>query len=68
LCLHAQRPGVDAGGECEHSYERHDSGLKAPCDIGDTRAELLAFIEPVVTVPQSPLINVIAPLSARHDH
>jgi AcrR family transcriptional regulator len=33
------------------------SGLQAPRDVGDTRAELLAFVSPVVTVMQSPLMN-----------
>jgi AcrR family transcriptional regulator len=33
------------------------SGLKAPRDVGDTRAELLAFVGPIVTVLQSPLMS-----------
>ena len=35
------------------------SGLKAPRDVGDTRAELLAFIEPVITVLGSPLMSSV---------
>jgi AcrR family transcriptional regulator len=35
------------------------SGLKVPRDLGDTRAELLAFVEPVVTVLQSPLMSSV---------
>jgi AcrR family transcriptional regulator len=35
------------------------SGLKAPRDVGDTHAELLAFVEPIVTVLQSPLMNSV---------
>jgi AcrR family transcriptional regulator len=33
------------------------SGLKAPRDVGDTSAELLAFVEPVIAVLQSPLMS-----------
>ena len=35
------------------------SGLKAPRDVGDTRAELLAFVEPVITVLRSPLMSSV---------
>jgi AcrR family transcriptional regulator len=35
------------------------SGLKAPRDVGDTRAELLAFVAPIITVLQSPLMNSV---------
>jgi len=37
----------------------HDlaSGLNAPSDVGDTRAELTAFIDPVITAMQSPLMS-----------
>src|SRR6188472_2654282 len=35
------------------------SGLKAPRDVGDTGAELLAFVRPIVTVMQSPLMNSV---------
>jgi AcrR family transcriptional regulator len=35
------------------------SGLKAPRDVGDTHAELLAFVEPIITVLQSPLMNSV---------
>jgi AcrR family transcriptional regulator len=35
------------------------SGLKAPRDVGDTRAELLAFVEPVIAVLQSPLMSSV---------
>jgi AcrR family transcriptional regulator len=33
------------------------SGLPAPGDVGDTRAELLAFVEPLVTILRSPLMG-----------
>jgi AcrR family transcriptional regulator len=33
------------------------SGLKAPRDVGDTSAELLAFVEPVIAVLRSPLMS-----------
>jgi AcrR family transcriptional regulator len=37
----------------------HDlaTGLQAPGDLGDTRAELLAFVEPLITVLRSPLMG-----------
>lgn len=35
------------------------SGIQAPADVGDTRAELLAFVEPIVTVLQSPLMSSV---------
>ena len=35
------------------------SGLETPRDVGDTRAELLAFVGPIVTVLQSPLMNSV---------
>jgi AcrR family transcriptional regulator len=35
------------------------SGLKAPRDVGDTRAELIAFVGPIVSVLQSPLMNSV---------
>jgi AcrR family transcriptional regulator len=35
------------------------SGLKAPRDVGDTREELLAFVGPIVTILQSPLMNSV---------
>jgi AcrR family transcriptional regulator len=33
------------------------AGLHAPADLGDTRAELLAFVEPVITAMRSPLMS-----------
>jgi AcrR family transcriptional regulator len=33
------------------------SGLLAPRDVGDTRKELLAFLEPVIAVLRSPLMS-----------
>src|SRR5262245_53728480 len=35
------------------------SGLKAPRDVGDTREELLAFVEPIITVLRSPLMSSV---------
>jgi AcrR family transcriptional regulator len=35
------------------------SGLQAPRDVGDTRAELLAFIEPLVTILRSTLMSSV---------
>jgi AcrR family transcriptional regulator len=35
------------------------SGLKAPRDVGDTRAELLAFVKPIIAVLRSPLMNSV---------
>jgi AcrR family transcriptional regulator len=35
------------------------SGLQAPGDLGDTRAELLAFVEPLVTILRSPLMGSV---------
>src|SRR5215475_11383847 len=35
------------------------SGLQAPRDIGDTRAELLAFVEPIISVLRSPLMSSV---------
>jgi AcrR family transcriptional regulator len=35
------------------------SGLQAPRDLGDTRAELLAFVEPVIAVLRSPLMSTV---------
>src|SRR5262249_41679405 len=34
-------------------------GLQAPREIGDTRAELLGFVGPVITILQSPLMNSV---------
>src|SRR3954447_10963415 len=33
------------------------AGLPAPTDVGDTRAELLAFVEPLVTILRTPLLG-----------
>jgi AcrR family transcriptional regulator len=33
------------------------AGLPAPTDVGDTRAELLAFLEPLVTILRTPLLG-----------
>jgi AcrR family transcriptional regulator len=33
------------------------AGLQAPADLGDTRAELRAFVEPVITAMRSPLMS-----------
>jgi AcrR family transcriptional regulator len=33
------------------------NGLQAPADVGDTRDELLAFVEPLVTILRSPLMG-----------
>jgi AcrR family transcriptional regulator len=33
------------------------ASLRAPADLGDTRAELLAFLEPVITAMRSPLLS-----------
>jgi AcrR family transcriptional regulator len=33
------------------------AGLQAPDDVGSTRAELLAFVEPVITAMRSPLMS-----------
>jgi len=42
-----------------------DTGLESPGDLGDTRAELVAFIEPVVTTLRSALLsNVIRGLAS----
>jgi AcrR family transcriptional regulator len=35
------------------------SGIHAPEDVGDTRAELLGFVEPIVTVLRSPLMSSV---------
>jgi AcrR family transcriptional regulator len=35
------------------------SELQAPGDLGDTRAELLAFVEPLVTILRSPLMGSV---------
>jgi AcrR family transcriptional regulator len=35
------------------------AGLQAPGDLGDTRAELLAFLEPVITAMRSPLMSSV---------
>jgi AcrR family transcriptional regulator len=35
------------------------SGLQAPRDVGDTRQELLAFLEPLVTILRSPLMGSV---------
>src|SRR4051812_42873078 len=35
------------------------ANLPAPTDVGDTRAELLAFIEPVVTILRTPLMSSV---------
>src|SRR5215468_4276571 len=35
------------------------SGLHAPRDSGDTRADLLSFVEPVITVLRSPLMSSV---------
>src|SRR4051794_6531757 len=36
----------------------HDlAGLEAPRDVGDTRAELRAFVEPLVTILRTPLLG-----------
>ena len=32
-------------------------GLQAPGDVGDTRKELLAFVEPLITILRSPLMG-----------
>jgi AcrR family transcriptional regulator len=39
----------------------HDlaSGLNAPSEVGDTRAELTAFVDPVITAMQSPLMSCV---------
>jgi AcrR family transcriptional regulator len=33
------------------------ASLRAPTDLGDTRAELLAFVQPVITAMRSPLMS-----------
>jgi AcrR family transcriptional regulator len=35
------------------------SGLRAPRDLGDTRAELRAFVEPILAVLRSPLMSSV---------
>jgi AcrR family transcriptional regulator len=35
------------------------SGMEAPRDVGNTRAELASFVDPVVTTLREPLINTV---------